>query len=116
MKEYARPLSDAVRSARIRLQLTQNHLAEAIDVDARTILNIENYKGNPKLEVLYPLVRYLKLDAREIFTPEILTDTTEHRQLRQLIEGCTKEEVAMLIPIVSAVVSTWRNHNAIIIK
>ena len=67
MPEYSRPLGDAVKRARGRLDLTQNEVANAADIDVRTILNIENYKGNPKMEVLFPLVRALKIDAREIF-------------------------------------------------
>jgi DNA-binding XRE family transcriptional regulator len=62
MPEYSRPLGDAVKRARTELSLTQNEVADAADVDVRTVLNIENYKGNPKMEVLFPLVRALKID------------------------------------------------------
>lgn len=71
MPEYSRPLGDAVKRARGKLGLTQSEVADAANIDVRTVLNIENYKGNPKLEVLYPLVRVLKIDSREIFNPEI---------------------------------------------
>ena len=57
MPQYTRPLGDAVKRARGELGVTQRQVAEAADVDVRTVLNIENYKGNPKLEVLYPLIR-----------------------------------------------------------
>ena len=43
MLEYVRSLGDAVKNARIELGLTQNEVADKIDVDVRTILNIENY-------------------------------------------------------------------------
>ena len=46
MPEFSRPLGDSVKQARGRLRLTQNELADAIDVDSRTILNIENYKDS----------------------------------------------------------------------
>ena len=59
MHEYSRPLGDAVKRARGKLDLTQNEVADIADIDVRTVLNIENYKGNPKMEVLYPLVRAL---------------------------------------------------------
>lgn len=67
MQSYSRPLGDAVKRARAELGFTQNQVAEAADIDVRTVLNIENYKGNPKMEVLFPLVRVLKMDSREIF-------------------------------------------------
>ena len=56
MQEYSRSLGNTVKRARGKLGLTQNEVAAAADVDVRTVLNIENYKGNPKMEVLYPLV------------------------------------------------------------
>lgn len=59
MHEYSRPLGDAIKRARGKLRLTQSEVADKSDIDVRTVLNIENYKGNPKMEVLYPLVRAL---------------------------------------------------------
>ena len=56
MPDYSNTLGDAVRRARMKLDLTQSEVTESIDVDVRTVLNIENSKGNPKMEVLYPLV------------------------------------------------------------
>ncbi len=65
MSEYSRPLGDAAKHARRELDLTRRQVADAADIDMRTVLNIENYKGNPKLEVLFPLVRVLKIDPKE---------------------------------------------------
>lgn len=112
MPEYSRPLGDSVRNARNRLGMTQSEVADAIGIDSRTVLNIENYKGNPKMEVLYPLIRKLKLDAREIFTPEALLEKPSMRQLKTIIEGCNDEEVQVLIPAVEAILSAMRNNNA----
>lgn len=112
MTEYSRPLGDTVKQARTRLKLTQYEVAELIDVDSRTILNIENYKGNPKMEVLYPLVRTLKIDAREIFTTEILRDSPSLRQLRILIEDCNEQEAAAMIPAVQAILEVLRSKTA----
>ena len=99
MSDYAHTLGDAVKRARGKSGLTQSEVADTADVDVRTVLNIENYKGNPKMEVLYPLVRVLKIDAREIFYPEIHRKTPALCQLRLLIEDCDEEEAAAIIPI-----------------
>lgn len=111
MPEYSRPLGNAVKQARRRLKLTQNEVANAINVDSRTILNIENHKGNPKMEVLYPLIRTLKIDAREIFTPEILRDSPSLRQLRILVEDCDEMEAAAIIPAVRAILEVLRSKD-----
>ena len=112
MSEYARPLGDAVKRARGRLDLTQGEVADKINVDVRTVLNIENYKGNPKMEVLFPLVRALKIDAREIFNPEMRRETPAIGQLRLLIEECSEDEAAAIIPVFEAVLNALRNKNA----
>ncbi len=112
MPEYSKPLGDVVKSARKRMDLTQNEVADSIDVDARTIINIENYKGNPKLEVLYPLIRSLKIDAREIFYPEMQRESPALRQLRLLVEDCSEEEAATIIPVLQSVLFALRDKNA----
>lgn len=116
MPEYTYTLGDVVKRARGKSGLTQSEVAEAANIDVRTVLNIENYKGNPKMEVLYPLVRVLKIDAREIFYPEIHRKTPALCQLRLLIEDCDEEEAAAIIPIFNSILSVLREHNATLIK
>ena len=116
MHEYSRPLGDAVKRARGKSGLTQNEVADMADVDVRTVLNIENYKGNPKMEVLYPLVHALKIDAREIFNPEIRRETPALRQLRVMIEECSEEEAAAIIPVFQSVLTALRDKNALPIE
>ena len=113
MPEYSKPLGDVIKAARKKMDLTQNEVANTVDVDVRTIINIENYKGNPKLEVLYPLVRSLKIDAREIFYPEMQRESPALRQLRLFVDNCSEEEAATLIPVLQSVVSALRDKNAI---
>ena len=112
MPDYSKPLGDVVKCARKRLDLPQNEVADSIDVDVRTIINIENYKGNPKLEVLYPLIRSLKIDTREIFYPEMQRASPALRQLRLLVEDCSEEEAATIIPVLQSVIAALRDKNA----
>ena len=102
MPEYTYTLGDVVKRARGKSGLTQSEVAEAANIDVRTVLNIENYKGNPKMEVLYPLVRVLKIDAREIFYPEIhrktpalcqLLNITVRRSRQSGVKGATVPDI-----------------------
>ena len=108
MQEYSRALGDAVKRARSELGSTQSQVADKIGADARTVMNIENYKGNPTMEVLFPLIRTLKIDAREIFNPELPREGAAASQMRCIIGGCSEREVRALIPIVEAVLSALR--------
>jgi len=116
MPEYSMPLGNAVKQARSRLGLTQKEVADAIDIDDRTVLNIENYKGNPKMEILYPLVRALHIDPREVFYPETKRSAPALRELRLLIEDCSPEEAELLIPFVNSILDVIRNKDAVEIK
>lgn len=116
MYEFSRPLGDAVKRARGRLGMTQNQVADAVNIDARTVMNIENYKGNPKMEVLYPLIRELRIDAREVFNPEINRDSPFKNQLRLVVEQCSEQEAETAIPVVCAVLNALHDKNAIDIE
>ena len=83
------------------------------DIDVRTVMNIENYKENPKMEVLYPLIRALRIDARTIFNPELQRETPALQQLRLMIEECSEQEAEALIPVVESVIAVLRTKDAI---
>ena len=111
MSEYSRILGDVVKVAREKAGLTQAEVAASIDRDSRTVLKIENYKGNPKLEVLYPLVRALKIDSREIFNPEMQLESPALRQLQLMVAECSEAEADAIIPVVKAAIDLVRNRS-----
>ena len=92
--------------------MTQSEVASIAEVDVRTVLNIENYKGNPKFEVLCSIIRTLNLDTQEIFYPEMGRESAPLTYLQQIIGGCTDEEAEMLIQIVTSVLSALRDKNS----
>lgn len=61
------------------------------------------------MEVLYPLIRSLQIDPREIFNPEMDRESPSIRRLRFLVADCNEQEAATLIPVVEAVLSALRN-------
>ena len=71
-------------------------------------MNIENYKANPKMIVLYPLIRFLDIDPRDIFNPELHRDSPNLRKLRLMVESCNEEEAGGMIRIFEAVLAVLR--------
>ena len=116
MLDYSENLGEIVRTARSQTTLTQAQVAEKAGIDNRTVLNIENNKGNPKLEKLLPLVRVLKIDPTAIFYPEVHRNTPSLNQLRIMIEECSEEEAAAIIPILESILTALRDKNTIAIK
>ena len=116
MLDYVHILGDVMKAARLKLGLTQGQLAEQADVDVRTVLNIENYKGNPKMEVLFPLIRALRLDSNTIFFPEQESEDPCIFQLHRLLSECADEEIKILLPICETVLTVFRASNTIKIE
>lgn len=78
MQEAKINLGKVVRVARKRKRITQDYLAEKVGVQPRTILEIENGRGNPRFENLFqwPLTNSKKIVRSGSCTmPPLLTQT-----------------------------------------
>ena len=100
MNEAKQNLAAAVRDARTGLGLSQEKLAEILNIDSRTILNIEAGRGNPKFEKLYPLITYLKIPTDKIFDPNYKAEAPNLQKLLALQKDCTEQEATDLLPMV----------------
>ena len=69
MKYYAELLGQTIKKARLAQRLTQAQLAAKANIDVRTIINIEKYRGNPKLEVLFFTNKFTKNRRKRNFQP-----------------------------------------------
>jgi transcriptional regulator with XRE-family HTH domain len=116
MYDFSCTLADVVKNKRKQLGFTQTKLASLIGVDTRTIINIENRSGNPKLEVLYPLLRVLNIDPWEIFYSDLPLESEAMRKAQSLFKHCTEDEINALLPICESVLSVLRSKNTIEIK
>ena len=100
MQNYSKPLGDAVRRAREKLGLTQIKAADCAGIDVRTVLNIENYRGNPKTSILFPLVRTLQIDPTDIYYPELAQKCSAMQQMQLLLAECSEQEIEALLQCV----------------
>ncbi len=105
MNDFKKALGEIVRKARKEKGLTQSQLADLIQADTRTILNIENNKGNPKLEILFPLIRTLEINPYCVFYPEELVNSSAYDELRTVLHDCTEEDLKKALPIIRAAIS-----------
>ena len=112
MHEFSRPLGEIVKATRIEKGMTQKQLADILNIDERTIMNIEKYRSNPTLEVLYPLIRALNIDSQEIFYPELSIEKGYLEQVKQIITRCSEKEIAVLAPVMESVLKVLRSENA----
>ena len=100
MQDIKQVLADAVRESRTKLGLSQEKLAEHLGLDTRTILNIEAGRGNPKFEILYPIITYLKIPADTVFYPDNENKQPNLQRLLTTLKDCTDQEADALLPMV----------------
>ena len=116
MLKYSQRLANAVKKARSELALTQEEVAEKCDTDVRTIINMDMGRGNPKLNTLFKIVRALKIDARELFDDDPQSDSPSIRRVCLLINECSDDEAATLLPVIEAVLTALRSSSGIKIE
>ena len=102
MHDYVKNLAKVVRAAREEAHLSQAALAEQIGCDERTILNIENDRGNPKFEVLCQIIAYLHIPADQIFfpPPDAATDGLKKQKLLLMLQEYNEQEAAEILPTI----------------
>ena len=107
--EYLAALSYYLKSARKKNGLTQEELA-AVNVDTRTIMNIENCKdNNPKFETLIKIFQFFKMDTNQVFFPNLQMKAPAITELEVALDGCSEEVIRLLIPICQCILDSVRS-------
>ena len=114
MNQNGEVLGDVVKATRKSRHLSQEALAERIGVCKRTIIDIESNTGNPKFEVLYPLVRELDLPLYQVFYPEAEENLELKNVLMQEVSSCSEYEMRVILSVVKSLRGTLKKENELI--
>ena len=110
MNQSISALGSAVRETRRNKHLSQEALAERIGVCKRTIIDIENNTGNPKFEILCPLVRELDLPLYQVFYPEISEDSEMKNEVLKELSDCSDYEMKIILSVVKSLRCTLKKE------
>lgn len=110
MNQSKSALGHAVRVTRKNKHLSQEALAERIGVCKRTIIDIENNAGNPKFELLCPLVRELDLPLYQVFYPEISENIETKKMLLKELNDCSDYEMKIILSVIKSLRYTLRGE------
>lgn len=109
MNQNGEVLGDVVKATRKSRHLSQEALAERIGVCKRTIIDIESNTGNPKFEVLFPLVRELDLPLYQVFYPEVEENLELKNVLIQEVSSCSEYELRIILSLVKSLRGVLKN-------
>ena len=110
MNQSINALGNAVRTTRKNKNLSQEALAERIGVCKRTIIDRERYAGNPKFEILCPLVRELDLPLYQVFYPEVTVNSELKNMLLKEVSDCSDYEMKVILSVVKNLKNTLRSE------
>ena len=101
MKSPDHQLGYRIKAARTAKKLTQEKLAEAIDVSATYIAEIENKRTIPSAAVLISLCRYLNISIDDII---FQTESDSAKNITRLLSQCNEKQ----LQVIQAMIETMR--------
>ena len=108
MHAYVKNLARVVRAARTNATISQHTLAELVDCDDRTILNIERGRGNPQFLTLCAIFRCLNIPSSQVFETDDSDLSLEKQKLMLMIKNCSDEDAAALLPVMEPLLAAIR--------
>lgn len=106
MSEIAKSVGQRIRNHRIRLELSQEKLAELSGVHPTYIGQLERGEKNATLESIEKIAKALNVSLSQLF--EKLEDSSEDRrsiplECYEIISSKSKEEQELLIGIITSI-------------
>ena len=102
-------LGDVVKQERLKLNLSQNALAEQAKVSLRTVSDIETYNGNPRLDTLYALANYLHISIDAVFSDKKSNMDSTMQQIIAELNSCPEEQKQLDLSTLRGLLDGFKN-------
>lgn len=89
-------LGNAIRAARTAKSITQEQLAELVDISPMFIKQLESERRKPSLNILYRLATVLELSVDEIFFPSNPETSQLTEIIKRSLNKCTQHELSVI--------------------
>ena len=90
-------LGELMKEQRLRLQLTQEKVAELIDCHPQYYKNLENGKGTPSFPLFCKIMRTLNLSADAYITPNNDKTDPDYQEMIQIFNQCDEYQRSVLL-------------------
>ncbi len=110
MNANASMLGDMIREGREQLQLTQEEVAEKLQVNLTHYGNIERGTNNPSLPLFIKIVKILNLSVDAYIYPEKLYNDGISQQIIRLLSQCTKRERKIILANILTLIENRNEH------
>lgn len=98
-------LGSAIRAARIEKHLSQETLAEMVDITPTHLKHIESEHRKPSLEVLWKLATILNLSLDSLLFPASDEKSAAYAQAEILLKRCDEKQLGVVIAMLEALLN-----------
>ncbi len=95
-----------IQHCRINKKITQEELAEAVEISANYLSKVERGLNMLSADVLLKIIEYLNMDLKdfEIFSQDKKNDKKSDAEI--LISNCNNEQLKIIIPVIKAIMES----------
>jgi transcriptional regulator with XRE-family HTH domain len=105
MQLEIKDLGAAIKRARLEKNLTQERLAEIINITPIHIKQLESGSRKPSVDVLYKLAKTLNMSIDEVFFPEKADCKELIHKIQRGMSDCSEHELQVLYATLTAMKS-----------
>lgn len=99
-----------IQKARIKQNLTQEYISEKLDVTPAHISKIENGKGKLSLSLLINIANLLNVSANYLLSDNLVhSEKYKIEEINSVIQNCNQKELDAILPILEAVIASFKN-------
>lgn len=95
-------LGNAIRQARINANISQEELAEKINISSTHLKHIESEHRKPSLDVLFEIAQTLSLSLDSLLFPPSSPKETITKNICLLLDKCTEQELNITLELISS--------------
>lgn len=95
-------LGKAVKLARQKRNLSQETLAEILDITPTHLKHIESGHRNPSVELLFKIARALQMSLDDVIFPERKLPSLNFQKAQLLLRDCDENQLNIIIAALGA--------------
>lgn len=96
-------LGATIRTARMEQNLSQEELAELVNITPTHLKHLESEHRKPSIEVLFKLVETLHISLDHLLLDKDETDMSQtYIKIKCMLEKCTDKELAIIFDVIQS--------------
>jgi len=114
MKIDYKSLGNRIRTARTKANMTQEQLAERLDISPTHLSNIENGTTRVSLTTLVNMANALSVSCDDLICDSVLYARPQFEgEVTELVKGCDEYEIRIVRDVVKSLLATLRRDAAL---